>query len=106
MTIEELDAKTFSENLNTKFRASLGGKTIELELIEVAEVNYSPRQEAFSILFRGPLDFRLQQGMFDFEHEKLGSFSIFMTPVARREDGFHYEACFNRLRKEESDGAA
>ena len=102
MTIEELDAKIFSENLNTKFRTIVNGKAVELELIEVAEVNYSPRQEAFSILFRGPLDSRLQQGLFDFEHEKLGSFSIFMTPVARNQDGFHYEACFNRLRKEES----
>lgn len=101
MTIEELDAKLFSENLNTKFRASLGGKTIELELIGVTELNYSPRQEAFSIVFRGALDSPLQQGLFDLEHEKLGSFAIFMTPIARQPDGFHYESCFNRLRKEE-----
>lgn len=99
MTIEELDAKLFSENLNTKFRASLDGKNVELELIDVAELNYSPRQEAFSIVFRGALDSPLQQGLFDIEHEKLGSFAIFMTPVARQQDGFRYEACFNRLRK-------
>lgn len=99
MTIEELDAKLFSENLNTKFRASLDGKTIELELIDVSELNYSPGQEAFSIVFRGALDSPLPQGLFDIEHEKLGSFAIFMTPVARHQDGFRYEACFNRLRK-------
>lgn len=99
MTIEDLDAKAFSENLNTKFRATLGGKTVELELISVTELNYSPRQEAFSIVFRGSVDSPLNQGLFDIEHEKLGSFAIFMTPVARQQDGFHYEACFNRLRE-------
>ncbi|MEW6212913.1 MAG: hypothetical protein AB1631_31610 [Acidobacteriota bacterium] len=99
MTIEELDAKVFSENLNTKFRAAVHGRTVELELIAVTELNYSPLQEAFSILFRGALDAPLPQGLFDIEHDRLGSFAIFMTPVARQQDGFHYEACFNRLRK-------
>ncbi len=99
MTIEELDAKAFSENLNTKFRATLTGKTLDMELISVTELNYSPRQEAFSIVFRAALDSPLQQGLFDIEHEKLGSFAIFMTPVARDQGGLHYEACFNRLRE-------
>jgi hypothetical protein len=98
MTIEELDAKAFSENLNTKFLATLDGKTVELELIQVSELNYSPLQEAFSILFRGTLDTLLRQGLYEMEHDRLGSFAIFMTPVARQQDGFHYEACFNRLR--------
>jgi hypothetical protein len=30
-------------------------------------------------------------------HEKMGNESLFLVPIAREADGFHYEAVFNNL---------
>ena len=55
------------------------------------------RQENFSVLFHGPLERFLPQGMVGLRHETLGEFELFLVPVARDTDGFQYEAVFNRL---------
>jgi uncharacterized protein DUF6916 len=96
--LEDLNVTSFAEVMNTRFRTRLGASNvIELELVEVNEVNRSPRQEAFSITFRGPLDRRFEQGTRDLEHERLGVFALFLVPIAIREDGMYYEAVINRL---------
>jgi hypothetical protein len=53
----------------------------------------------FSLVFRGPLDQPLEQGMYPMTHEKMGTESLFLVPIAREADGFHYEAVFNNLVK-------
>jgi hypothetical protein len=30
-------------------------------------------------------------------HDKLGEFDLFLVPVAKNENGFQYEAVFNRM---------
>ena len=97
---EILTKEAFAENLNTKFLISLGNShTAELELIEVLGTMSTPRQEQFSIFFRGPLDYLLPQRTYHMEHEKLGEVDIFVVPVGRAEDGFRYEAVFNYVRQ-------
>lgn len=96
--VEKLQKSMFSENLNSKFIVRPeGGDPIETELIEFKEVNTSPKQEQFSLLFRGPLDIFLKQGMYKVEHEKIGAFELFLVPVRKDQEGFCYEAVFNRL---------
>jgi hypothetical protein len=70
---------------------------LELELIKVEEFASPPGQEQFSLLFRGTPDVSLSQGMYKMEHEKMGTSDLFLVPIARNQDGFYYEACFNRL---------
>ena len=88
----------FSENVNTKFelRTETPGP-VELELVQLTEGAASPRHEQFALLFRGPQDKFLQQSTYQLHHERLGELEIFLVPVGRDQQGFQYEAVFNRL---------
>jgi hypothetical protein len=93
---ETLTKEAFAENLNTKFKIPFeSGQEAELELIEVVETMRTPRQQQFSVFFRGPLDYLLPQATYQMEHEKLGAMQIFIVPVGREQEGFRYEAVFN-----------
>jgi hypothetical protein len=72
---------------------------LELELIKVEDFESSPRQERFSILFRGPLEPAVWQGTYKVEHDQLGAFDLFIVVLGGEEDGMRYEAVFNRVRK-------
>jgi hypothetical protein len=96
--IENLTKEVLSEHMNTKFRVHAESfDPIELELIELNVGVSTPRQEQFSIVFSGPQNPFLYQGIHHMEHDKLGEFDLFIVPIAREQDGFLYEAVFNRL---------
>jgi hypothetical protein len=96
--LDSLKLNSFSEHLNTKFRFYIDAdKSVDLEMVEAADRGSNPRQERFAILFRGPLDVALEQGMYKTEHDKLGSFDLFIVPVSTNQNGREYEATFNRL---------
>jgi hypothetical protein len=93
---ETLSKEAFAENLNTKFRIPLNSSSpAEIELIEVMEARSTPRQQQFSLFFRGPLEYFLPQGTYHMEHEKLGPLDLFIVPVGKEQEGFRYEAVFN-----------
>jgi len=97
---ETLTEAIFKEHLNTKFRVHVAdSNSVDVELTEVAPGRQTPRQEQFSILFRGPGDAFFGQGNYTIEHEKMGTFDLFLVPVAKDDKGFYYEAVFNRLRQ-------
>lgn len=98
--LETLHLDSFSEHVNSKFRINTDDtNVVEIELIEAADEESTPRQERFSLIFRGPLQPFLLQGTYRIEHDKLGTLDLFLVPIAKEEDGFHYQAVFNRLRK-------
>jgi len=98
--LETFTQATFSEQLNTKFRVHVADPdVVDIELTEVAPGRQTPRQEQFSILFRGPGDAFFGQGNYRIEHEKMGTFDLLLVPVAKDDTGFYYEAVFNRLRQ-------
>jgi hypothetical protein len=97
---DTLEHEIFSRYLNTTFRISLGdSNTIEAELNTVDDLQLSPQQERFAIVFRGPTEPLLNQGSYRFEHDEMGDFMLFIVPLRRDDDGIFYEACFNRMRK-------
>jgi hypothetical protein len=55
-----------------------------------------PGYEAFSIVFRGPSDPLLPQGMHRFHRDAIGTFDLFIVPIRRDQHGLYYEAVFNR----------
>jgi len=88
----------FTENLNTTFALQhphWGNVTVEL--VAVSDLRETPRQRMFSLVFRGDLEQPLEQGLFSMTHEKMGTESLFLVPIAREADGFRYEAVFNNL---------
>jgi hypothetical protein len=94
---EHFTKEAFSEHLNTKFLISLEpAGAVELELIEVVSTLSTPRQEQFSVFFRGPLAIYLPQMTYHMQHEAMGELDLFIVPVGKGQDGFRYEAVFNR----------
>lgn len=90
----------FVPHLNTKFSLKLDETNgVDLVLTEVGELKTSTRQEQFSIVFRGPLEVFLGQGLRELKHDEMGDFALFLVPIKQDENGFYYESVFNRLRK-------
>ena len=95
-----LTHEEFTKNANTKFQVKADENTqVDLELVKVSDIKLYPQQEEFSVEFRGPLDMFLGQGGRDFSHEHMGKFELFIVPVRQDQQGFYYEAIFNRLRE-------
>jgi hypothetical protein len=100
----EVSVDQFAPHLNTRFRLqaeTLG--TIEIELAEAAGLGYesvppavTPRREPFSLIFKGPMQPRLEQGTYALEHDALGEAAMFLVPVApdRRDGRPRYQAIF------------
>jgi hypothetical protein len=96
----DLEHEEFLKHLNTKFRIRVSeADAIEAELTDVSERLMSPRQERFSLVFRTTNEILLGQGQRDFEHDQMGTFSLFIVPIGRDDAGTDYEAVFNRLIK-------
>ncbi len=95
---ETLSKTFFSESMNTKFHVHTdSGETLDLELFELKDGFSTPRQEQFSIQFRGPGNFILPQKTYSMEHDRIGQFDLFIVPIGRDKNGSYYEAVFNRL---------
>ena len=98
--MDNLTYEASADNLNTNFHIfAEGDGSVDLTLAEVSELTLSGTQEQFSLVFRGPRDHFLGQGMRSLDHEKLGRCDLFLVPVREDAEGFYYEAVFNRFRK-------
>ena len=96
-----LTHETFFQHANTEFQVLVDENTsVPLELTSVSELKVYPRQEEFTLEFRGPLDMFLDQGVRNFAHDKMGEFELFIVPVKQDAQGFYYEAVFNRIREQ------
>lgn len=97
--MEGLTHEAFRQQAGTKFQVKVGeDNAVELDLVEISEIKLHPGQEQFEIVFRGPLNAFLGQGVRPFMHDDLGQFEMFIVPIRQDEQGFYYEAIFNRLR--------
>jgi len=95
-----LTHEEFSKNVTTQFKVEADENThVELDLVGISELKVYPRQEEFALEFRGPLNMYLGQGIRNFSHEQMGQFELFIVPVKQDEQGFYYEAIFNRIRE-------
>ena len=88
----------FSKHVNTKFRVA-GEQPVELELVEVkgylGKAHEQQGMERFSAFFSGPRERLLRQAVYVLEHEGMGTFELFLVPIAQDEKGSRYEAVFN-----------
>jgi hypothetical protein len=95
--IEKFTLDTFTPHLNSIFRIKEGDTVVlELQLVEAKDVGTTSRQIQFSIIFRGPQNLYLPQSIYNLEHDRLGTFDLFLVPIKRDQEGTHYEAIFNR----------
>jgi hypothetical protein len=102
--LEHFHVGTFSAQQHTTFSIQLPSlPVVEVELVEVTDHDRQPRvaarQERFSLMFRGPHERLLRQGLYAMQHDQLGVFELFLVPVGQDTAGIYYEAVFNRLRR-------
>jgi hypothetical protein len=96
---EQLSYENFEKLVNTKFEVKDFDEKIELELFEIADRKITAQQEIFSLLFRGPNDKVLSQGIFNLGNEDFSDTEIFLVPIGQNEEGITYQAVFNLLVK-------
>jgi hypothetical protein len=90
---------TFSPHVGQKFRlAQEGGEALEMELVEAEALRShpgAPRQDPFSLVFRGPPGVNLGQGMQTLTHPETGEVALFLVPVGQSGQSVLYQAVFN-----------
>ena len=65
-------------------------------MVEVTEDPGSGPFRQFSLLFHGPAEPVLRQGIYEFRHEKLNPAAWFMVPIAgSNRERIVYEVCFS-----------
>ena len=98
---DELSKQMFRSHLHSVFQAiDPDQNPLTMKLIEVSDGPDNPRYDQFSILFQAPADSLNQQGTYRFEHPGIGTFTIFIVPVALDRDGLYYEAVFSHPKQQ------
>jgi hypothetical protein len=101
--LDRLSANDFTKYLNDTFYLSSDSEEpIEAELIEVTEIETNEvstgsnnKRNSFSIVFSGPPQPVLPQGIHALQHTEMGPLSLFIVPIGSDKKGMRYEAVFN-----------
>jgi hypothetical protein len=108
LSLEEISFRDFAIHVNTPFLVSQESGTVAaLQLVQArlfGDPTFAPtssaedaRNEKFSLLFVGDERAVLQSATYDFEHERIGQFQMFISPVGQNQPGLtRYQAVFNR----------
>ncbi len=100
MLLEDVHKDTFIDYLKDEFQVQdRQPDEFSIRLVGISDRSVSPRQECFTLLFRGPAAYFLPQGIHTLKHNQLGEFDLFLVPIAKDQQGYQYEAVFNRLVK-------
>jgi hypothetical protein len=102
-----LKRSLLAKHLGETFHVQLNSSDlIAMQLTQVRDLGASQNsnrntsanmEDSFSILFRGSGDQPLGQGTYQFRHNRIGGFPLFIVPMAPGENARYYEAVFNRL---------
>ncbi|MBL0313910.1 MAG: hypothetical protein IPP78_14655 [Holophagaceae bacterium] len=74
------------------------GQILELLISSVEEHPGNPNLEQFSLFLHGPKDPLLQSGTYEVHHATLAVHLLYLSALARDEEGCSYQALFNRLK--------
>ena len=106
MDLAELKPDMLSEHVGSGFDVMDDSANVfTITLTEIAGHIKTERNETFSLLFHGPLDRFMPQGIHRLKHATLGELGLFLVPIAQDKDGFQYESVFNHLIKINEQGA-
>jgi hypothetical protein len=106
--LDKLTGEMFQAHLNETFRLYYGvPEPVALTLIDVRtrraapaptpwSADAAPERAPFSIVFQGPPESPLGQGMYRLENDALGTLDdLFLVPIGANQRGRFYEAVFN-----------
>ncbi|MEI2385949.1 hypothetical protein [Breoghania sp. JC706] len=90
-----LELPTFTPLIGETFKIGTDAGEIDLVLREASALGKAVRQGgAFSLLFQGPQDPALPQGLYPIRHEAIGELPLFLVPVGSLGEDKGYEAIF------------
>jgi hypothetical protein len=96
--LEHFALQTFAGHVDEDFVATPPeGGPVTLCLVEASALGDAPNAQTrapFSIIFRGPRDPALAQGIHRLEHGSIGTFELFLVPIQPEADGPRYQAVF------------
>lgn len=99
--MDDITIATFADRVGSPFQIRLDPEpAYEVVLADVIDHSAGRRQPPagmrtpFSLVFRGPRDTYLPQGLYRMEHAELGALDIFLVPVQPDAEGSLYEAVF------------
>src|ERR1700730_1846923 len=88
----------FAACLNQDFEVVFTDGTLVLQLSEARPLDASHRlagREPFSLVFLGPAQLRLPQGIYKISNAQLGEMEIFLVQIAADQTSSSFEAVFN-----------
>jgi hypothetical protein len=97
--VQILTLEHFASRINETFTVDLGHGQSPFVLVEarpLADHGFQGMVRApFSLFFYHASAVLFPQRIYQMENPGLGSFGVFLVPVARNQDGFVYQAVFN-----------
>lgn len=87
----------FHPLLHQPFQLQLQDCALDLELVAAQALKHHPGlpRAPFVLVFRGPMQPILPQGIYPLQHPVLGRPEIFLVPFGADDVGHRYEAVFN-----------
>jgi hypothetical protein len=101
--LESFTAATFAPFVQTPFGVRVDEEhELTLELVEARAADEERARAAaatgvrtpFSLVFSGPLEPLLPQRIYRLEHERLGTFDLFLVPIGPEDGAMRYQAVF------------
>jgi hypothetical protein len=96
--LETFTHATFEPHVGESFRLHGGQESpVELVLVDASLLPALARAETrapFSVVFRGPSGAILPQAIYRLDHATIGTFDLFLVPIAEDAGGVRYEAVF------------
>src|SRR6185295_17772971 len=81
-----IDPSEFRAQLDTTFSVGGDAGRVPLRLAEVNDGRSDRRLRRFSLIFNGPPDPVLPQGLYSFHHDAFGEIILFIVPVLGSND--------------------
>ena len=79
------------------FTTLIDGRRVPLVLVKVSDAAGDPHREQFTIVFQGPRDLRLKDGVCVLSHRTAGSTPLYVQPGGLDDRSSYYQAPFNLL---------
>jgi hypothetical protein len=93
--VQDLSLEFFRAHAGASFSLADSGLALRLATVKQAGMPGYAREQAFSLIFEGPAQPRLEQATLCLRNETAGEFHIFLVPVAADAGATYYEAVFN-----------
>ena len=99
LELDKVRREEFAACINQDFEIATGAEPLVLQLSEAQplteRVHRGPNREPFSLVFRGPAQLRLPQGIYKMNNAHLGEMEIFLVQIAADQTSSSFEAVFN-----------